>query len=427
VKKSALVLGLGKSGEATAAFLASRGWQVTAVDAREDVPGAAALAEAGVSLFLGGRPLPEGPFDRVIKSPGIPLSHPEVAALRAKGAAIESDIELARDFFAGKLLAVTGTMGKSSLVKALSEILTRAGQKAVPCGNYGVPVATAIAENPDAAWLVVEASSFQLEGARDFPGDIAVVLNIEANHIDRHGSFAAYKAAKLRLFSFLKPGGTAVAPASLAAEAAALAPGRRVLAFSPADAADAGLEGTYFGRGSLLASAAAALAAGEAAGVPRETVLAGLAAFVPLAHRSGVVAETRGVRYVDDSKATCLAATAGSAAMWEAGRVWLLAGGRLKESDFTPSRDALAPRIRKAFLFGEAGPALEKGWRGAFPCAVFPTVEEATRAAAKEAEAAAAETGETQTVLLAPGATSFDAYRNCEERGDDFARVARSL
>lgn len=424
--KTSLILGLGKSGAATAAFLASRGWDVSAADARETVPDAAALATAGVKLFLGTDP-PSGVFDRVIKSPGIPLSHPWVAPRLARGEAIESDIELARDFFNGKILSVTGTMGKSSVAKALADILSRAGQKAVACGNYGVPVATALAENPDAAWLVVEASSFQLEGARDFASDIAVLVNLEANHLDRHGSFAAYKAAKMRLFAFQRPGAAAIVPAGPLAEEVRAMGKARVAAFSASDAPAAELEGTYFGRGALLASAAAILAAAEAAGVPRATALAGLKEFVPLPHRSGIAAEKDGVRFVDDSKATCLAATAGSAAMWPQGTVWLLAGGRLKESEFAPSRDALAPCIRKAFLFGEAGPTLAEGWKGAFPQEVFPTVAAATEAAWKEARVAAAETGKTQTVILAPGATSFDAYRNCEERGDDFARIARSL
>lgn len=424
--KTALVLGLGKSGAATAAFLARRGWEVSAADERGDLPAAAELSALGVKLFLAADP-PSGPFGRVVKSPGIPLSHPWVAPRLARGEAIESDIELARGFFAGKILAVTGTMGKSSVAKALADILSRAGQTAVACGNYGVPVATAIAENPGAAWLVVEASSFQLEGARDFASDIAVLVNLEANHLDRHGSFAAYKAAKMRLFAFQRPGAAAVVPAGPLAEEVRATGKARVMAFSAADAPAAELEGTYFGRGALLASAAAVLAAAEAAGVARETALAGLRSFVPLPHRSGVAAERDGVRFVDDSKATCLAATAGSAAMWPAGTVWLLAGGRLKESDFAPSRDALAPRIRKAFLFGEAGPALAEGWKGAFPLGVFPTVAAATEAAWKDARAAARETGETQTVLLAPGATSFDAYHSCEERGDDFARAARAL
>ena len=421
MNQTALVLGLGKSGGATAAFLAARGWEVTAADERGDLPAAAGLAAAGV------KPPPSGPFARVIKSPGLPLSHPWVAPRLARGEAVESDIELARDFFAGKILAVTGTMGKSSLAKALADILSRAGQPAVACGNYGVPVATAIADNPHAAWLVVEASSFQLEGARDFASDIAVLVNLEANHLDRHGSFAAYKAAKMRLFAFQRPGATAVVPAGPLAEEVRAAGKARVVAFSAAGAPAAALEGTYFGRGALLASAAAVIAAAEAAGIPRATALAGLRSFVPLPHRSGVAVEKDGVRFVDDSKATCLAATAGSAAMWPAGTVWLLAGGRLKERDFAPSRDALAPRIRKAFLFGEAAPALADGWKGAFSLGVFASVAAATEAAWEEARAAARETGETQTVLLAPGATSFDAYRSCEERGDDFARAARAL
>lgn len=434
--RQAMVCGLGASGAAAARLLRAEGVAVTAVDERESPESrsrAAALAELGCAVALGVSAPPAGDFDVAVVSPGLPGDGAFLAEVRRRGIPLRSEMELGWSRSRGRTIAVTGSNGKSSVVKALAEALAASGRRAVPCGNYGLPVCQVVLDVPAADWLVIEASSFQLETCADFRPDVAVLLNVLPNHLDRHGTVAAYARLKARTFARQRAGDFALTPPewrerfrkwsggqgawrTFGTEAACdfrHAPHR----LAARDAGEIDVAGSYFDNEVLGPNAAALFGAALAAGVPAETVAAGLRAFRPLPHRAEPVGEFGGVRYVDDSKATNLSALIASVRMQDR-PVWLIAGGRPKESDFSAAVPVLAERVRGAFLIGEAAAALAAAWRAAVPCEICGTLDRAVAAARR-----AAAPGET--VLLAPACTSYDQFRAYGERGDAFRHFAR--
>ena len=431
----AMVCGLGASGVAAARLLRAEGADVCAVDER-DVPesrGRAATLEAlGCAVALGTSTPPAGDFAVAVASPGLPVDGAFLSAVRRRGIPLLSEMELGWSRFRGRTIAVTGSNGKSSVVKALAECLEASGQRAVPCGNYGLPVCQAVLDAPDAAWLVIEASSFQLETCAEFRPDVAVLMNVLPNHLDRHGTLEAYARLKARLFARQRAGDFALTPPewrvrfrewsggqgewrTFGTEAACdfrFAPHR----LAAGGAAGIDVAGAYFDNEVLGPNAAALFGAALAAGVPAETVAAALRAFRPLPHRAEPVGEYGGVRYVNDSKATNLSALIASVRMQDR-PVWLIAGGRPKETDFSAALPVLKARVRGALLIGEAAAAMAAAWRAAVPCEICGTLDRAVAAARR-----AAAPGET--VLLAPACTSYDQFRAYGERGDAFRRLA---
>ena len=431
----AMVCGLGASGVAAARLLRAEGADVCAVDER-DVPEsrrrAAALEALGCAVALGAAPPPAGDFDVAVASPGLPVDGAFLSEIRRRGIPLLSEMELGWSRFRGRTIAVTGSNGKSSVVKALAECLEASGQRAVPCGNYGLPVCQAVLDAPDAAWLVIEASSFQLETCAEFRPDVAVLMNVLPNHLDRHGTLEAYARLKARLFARQRAGDFALTPPewrvrfrewsggqgewrTFGTEAACdfrFAPHR----LAAGGAAGIDVAGAYFDNEVLGPNAAALFGAARAAGVPAETVAAALRAFRPLPHRAEPVGEYGGVRYVNDSKATNLSALIASVRMQDR-PVWLIAGGRPKETDFSAALPVLKARVRGALLIGEAAAAMAAAWRAAVPCEICGTLDRAVAAARR-----AAAPGET--VLLAPACTSYDQFRAYGERGDAFRRLA---
>ena len=431
----AMVCGLGASGVAAARLLRAEGADVCAVDER-DVPEsrrrAAALEALGCAVALGAAPPPAGDFDVAVASPGLPVDGAFLSEIRRRGIPLLSEMELGWSRFRGRTIAVTGSNGKSSVVKALAECLEASGQRAVPCGNYGLPVCQAVLDAPDAAWLVIEASSFQLETCAEFRPDVAVLMNVLPNHLDRHGTLEAYARLKARLFARQRAGDFALTPPewrvrfrewsggqgewrTFGTEAACdfrFAPHR----LAAGGAAGIDVAGAYFDNEVLGPNAAALFGAALAAGVPAETVAAALRAFRPLPHRAEPVGEYGGVRYVNDSKATNLSALIASVRMQDR-PVWLIAGGRPKETDFSAALPVLKARVRGALLIGEAAAAMAAAWRAAVPCEICGTLDRAVAAARR-----AAAPGET--VLLAPACTSYDQFRAYGERGDAFRRLA---
>lgn len=430
-----MVCGLGASGVAAARLLRAEGADVCAVDER-DVPEsrrrAAALEALGCAVALGAAPPPAGDFDVAVASPGLPVDGAFLSEIRRRGIPLLSEMELGWSRFRGRTIAVTGSNGKSSVVKALAECLEASGQRAVPCGNYGLPVCQAVLDAPDAAWLVIEASSFQLETCAEFRPDVAVLMNVLPNHLDRHGTLEAYARLKARLFARQRAGDFALTPPewrvrfrewsggqgewrTFGTEAACdfrFAPHR----LAAGGAAGIDVAGAYFDNEVLGPNAAALFGAALAAGVPAETVAAALRAFRPLPHRAEPVGEYGGVRYVNDSKATNLSALIASVRMQDR-PVWLIAGGRPKETDFSAALPVLKARVRGALLIGEAAAAMAAAWRAAVPCEICGTLDRAVAAARR-----AAAPGET--VLLAPACTSYDQFRAYGERGDAFRRLA---
>ena len=431
----ALVCGLGASGAAAARLLRAEGTAVTAVDER-DTPearqGGAAVAALGCAVELGAQAPPAGEFDAVIASPGLPADGPFLAELRRRGIPLIPEMELGWSRFRGRTLAVTGSNGKSSVVKALAECLAAAGARAIPCGNFGLPVCQAVADAPAAGWLVIEASSFQLETCAEFRPDIAVLLNVLPNHLDRHGTLDRYARIKARMFACQQPGDTALTPPEWRDRFRQWSGGTgnwrtfgdrpgldfrfsaHRLAARTGEPVD--ITGSYFDNEVLGPNAAALFGAACAAGVPPEAVRAALRQFQSLPHRAEPVGEFAGVRYVNDSKATNLSGLVASVRMQDR-PVWLIAGGRPKEADFSAAVPVLRERVRGVFLIGEAAAAMQAAWAEAVPCEVCGTLDRAVAAARRAARAG-------DTVLLAPACTSYDQFRAYGERGEAFRKLA---
>ena len=437
---NALVLGAGVSGEAAALLLLARGGRVTLVDEGEEAQAsevAARVRAAGGRAAFGGGDLPQEAFDLCVVSPAFALRHPWTEACRARGIPLLSELELGGCYWRGKTLAVTGSKGKSSVVKFCADTLTAAGIPASPAGNYGIPLCRLALEKPGLAWAVVEVSSFQMEHTPSFCPDIAILLNLQADHFDRHADMAEYKALKLKLFSKMRPGGCALLPAGLSEEGA-VPEGVTLLRFG----ADAGcdwayaghavmgmldgrvckveLRGTWFDNGILGLAAAASVAALRHTGLSDVQIEKGFQAYQPLAHRVQPVGESRqGVRFVDDSKATSLAATAAALQMVRR-PVRLIAGGLLKENDLESIKELLTQTTQKVYLIGRCSRELLKAWSGAVPCQECDTLERAVQEAVREAQAG-------ETVLLSPGTASFDQFKSYRERGERFTTLVRAV
>mgnify|MGYP001765251582 CR=1 FL=1 len=432
--RQALVCGLGASGTAAARFLRAEGVDVCAIDER-DAPESRKAAETlsawGCAVALGAQDPPAGDFDVAIVSPGLPVEGAFLSGLRRRGIPLVSEMELGWSRFRGRTIAVTGSNGKSSAVKALAECLEMTGSRAVPCGNYGLPVCAAVLDAPAADWLVIEASSFQLETCAEFRPDVAVLMNVLPNHLDRHGTLEAYARLKARMFSRQRAGDVALTPPEWQERFRAWSGGGgRWETFGGAgdldyvfsshwikerDGEGICFEGSYFDNEVLGPNAAALYGAARAAGVPAAAIQLALGRFESLPHRAEPVGEFGGVRYVNDSKATNLSALIASVRMQDR-PVWLIAGGRPKETDFSAAIPILKERVRGVFLIGEASAAMAASWGAAVPCESCGTLPRAVAAARR-----AARPGDA--VLLAPACTSYDQFRAYGERGDAFRKI----
>ena len=414
-----LVLGSGRSGRAAAAALRRRGADVRIVDV---------ATEEAVRDWAGG-----APGGTVVASPGIPAGDPALAAARALGLRVRGELSLGCGLLPRgvRLVALTGSKGKSSLAKFVSDALCASGTRAVPCGNYGLPVCEVADSEPPVGVAVAECSSFQLETADEaLAPDVAILLNLSGDHLDRHGSMEAYRDAKLSLFAHMRPDSLVLLPvpaedpAGLVDAFRARYPGRPFSTFGAGQGADFVFEppsGSYFDNPVLRPAASAGAAALLHLGLSGDAVRAALAAFEPLPHRMQTVARSGGVEWIDNSKATSLAALAASLGMSKP-PVLLLAGGRLKEPFSLPADVLLDSGVEKVYAFGECGPEMARAWSRSLPAQCFPGLAEACSAAA--ADAGRLRSG---TVLLAPGTASFDQFRSYSERGDLFASLARGF
>ena len=439
-KVHALVLGAGVSGEAAALLLLARGGRVCLVDGGPEEK-AAVVAErvrrAGGSAMFGVAELPQEPFDVCVVSPAFAMRHPWVEACRTRGLPMISEMELGFCYWPGKVLAVTGSKGKSSVVKFCADTLNRAGVSASPAGNYGVPISRLALEQPRLVWAVTEVSSFQMEHTQTFSPDIAILLNLQADHLDRHADMAEYKGLKLKLFSAMRPGGVALLPAGVDDEGR-VPEGVRRLRFGADASGDwvyddhevtgmfenglckVSLKTSWFDNEILGLAAAAAVAALRYAGMSDSQIRQGLVAFQPLEHRVQLVGKSkRGVCFVDDSKATSLSATAAALKMVKK-PVRLIAGGILKEDDLETIKELLTRTTKKVYLIGQCSDKLGQAWAASVPCEQCGTLEKAVDAAVRDAQ-----TGET--VLLSPGTASFDQFQSYRERGERFTARVRMV
>ncbi len=409
-----LVLGLARSGEAAALALARRGVRVLGVD-RDAALDAGRLREAGVEVRLGADDpaLLEG-MDLLVKSPGVPADAPLVARAREAGVPVWSEVELgARLLPANPILGVTGTNGKTTTTELLGAIFRAAGRPVEVAGNVGRPL-TAVEPETEDAWIVCELSSFQLEDVHELRPRIAVLLNLEPDHLDRHGTFEAYATAKLRIFENQGPDDVAVVPRGFGPVPGAA---RRV-EFAGDDPLPAAprIPGAH-----NRENAAAATAAAHEAGIPDEAIAEGLRSFPGVPHRLEPVAEARGVRFVNDSKATNVAAALRSLATYAREPLHLILGGSLKGEDFGPLARAIPGSVKSIHLIGEASGELDAALRAAgHEAERDETLPQAVSAAWSEAAPG-------DVILLAPACASFDQFRNFEERGDEFRALAQEL
>jgi UDP-N-acetylmuramoylalanine--D-glutamate ligase len=379
--------------------------------ARSGLAAASALEQRGVEVVRAGRELRNEDdlslLDRVgllVKSPGVPGEAALVAEARQRGVEVWSEVELASRLLPNPILGVTGTNGKTTTSEWLGFILA-----APVAGNVGRALSDLDGEIGPDELIVCELSSFQLEDIVSFAPRIAVLLNLEPDHLDRHGGFEAYRDAKLRIFENQTEQETAVVPSGF--EVAGRAARVEFAAGDPLPA-EPGLRGLH-----NRENAAAATAAARAAGASEEQIASGLRDFKGVPHRLELVAEKRGVRYVNDSKATNVAAALRALSAYEDEPVRLILGGSSKDEDFAPLAAAIGPNIGAVYVIGETADELAR--------AIPDTIRAGDLATAVERAAAAAQPGEI--VLLSPACASYDQFRDFEERGQEFKRLVANL
>jgi UDP-N-acetylmuramoylalanine--D-glutamate ligase len=384
-----LVLGLARSGLAAAAALARRGVNLVRADRKLGNDDDLALLD-GIGLL--------------VKSPGVPGDATLVAEARRRAIPVWSEIELGYRLLPNPILGVTGTNGKTTTAEWVGFILG-----APVAGNVGRALTDLYGAVDPEQLVVCELSSFQLEDIVEFRPRIAVLLNLEPDHLDRHGSFEAYRDAKLRIFENQTKDDTAVVPNDLHHK---LTAHRIEFAADDPLPAEPALRGRH-----NRENAAAATAATRAAGASDEQVARGLREFKGVAHRLELVAERAGVGYVNDSKATNVAATLRALAAYEDTLVRLILGGSPKGEDFAPLAAALGPNIQAVYVIGETADELARAIPDTISAGDLPT--------AVERAATAAQPGEV--VLLSPACASYDQFRDFEERGEEFKRLVANL
>jgi UDP-N-acetylmuramoylalanine--D-glutamate ligase len=375
-----LVLGLARSGKAAAAALERRGVEVAGADRELGNDGDLALLD-GVELL--------------VKSPGVPREAPQVAEAERRGVPIWSEVELGYRLLEPRLVGVTGTNGKTTTSELLGVMLG-----APVAGNVGRALTELDGQVEPGTLVVCELSSFQLEDVHELACEVAILLNLEPDHLDRYESFEGYRDAKLRIFERAK---AKIVPRGL------------------------GLDGTEFAADDPLPAepripgahnrenAAAATVAARALGLSEEAIAEALRTFPGVPHRLELVRERAGVRYVNDSKATNVAAALKALAAYEHDPVHLILGGSRKGEDFAPLAAAIGPNVKSVHVIGETADEL---------AAAIPQAE---RAGDLAGALAAIVPHEGEVVLLSPACASYDQFRDFEERGEEFRRLVQNL
>jgi UDP-N-acetylmuramoylalanine--D-glutamate ligase len=444
--KRVLVVGVGKSGLAAARFLKERRARVTVSDARQatliaELPG---LIAEGITVEAGSHGLLTfRRQDLIVVSPGVPMSTPELKQVRAMGMPIIGELELGWRFLQGEVVAITGSNGKTTTTALMGEILKADGRATLVGGNIGRPVTEMVAESSAEGWSVLEVSSFQLETIVEFRPRIAMVLNITPDHLDRHGSFESYAAAKARITErqtvedFLvlnaEDKNTQMIAAHTKAQIYWFSPRRQVkqgafvhgesIFFRAQEGAqpeavmpivEIPLTGAH-----NVENVLAAVCAARLAGVSSATIRAAVAAFHAVEHRLEFVRELDGVRYFNDSKATNVDATVKAVESF-AGGIHLILGGKDKDSDYAAMGPLLRERVKTVITIGSAAEKIEHQLAGVAKIERAETLQRAVALARQVAVAG-------DTVLLAPACASFDQFENYEHRGRVFKELVRQL
>jgi UDP-N-acetylmuramoylalanine--D-glutamate ligase len=450
-----VVVGLGKTGASCLRYLAKRGIPVSATDTRRAPPGLAELGSlvGSVDIRLGGFDLSllDG-ASQVLMSPGVSLEEPIARAARERGIEVLGDVELFARHVRAPVIGITGTNGKSTVTSLVARMAAAAGRSVLAGGNLGTP-ALDLLEQPIPDLYVLELSSFQLETTSSLRLQAAVVLNVTADHLDRYPSVAAYALAKSRIFAkavtmVLNADDPLVAAMRGAATGGGTTGGAgghgdavttRTVTFS-IERPDADFSLLRQGARTLLAhhgdglldvarmkitglhnaaNALAALALGDAVGLPMPKMLEALESFPGLPHRSEWIADVAGVRFIDDSKGTNVGATLAAVAGMP-GPLVLIAGGEGKGQDFTPLAQGFRGKVRHVVLIGKDAPALAPALHDVCSTEFAASMPEAVIAAARCARPG-------DTVLLSPACASLDMFRDYGHRGDVFAAAVREL
>ena len=442
---SAVIVGLGKTGFSCARYLLGHGWNIAVTDTRENPPelGKLRALDPSVPVRLGGldvKLLEEALC--VVVSPGVSLDAPFFVEARRRGLDVVGDVELFARAVNAPVVGITGTNGKSTVTTLVGRMASRAGMNVRVGGNLGEPALDLLSDSESDArktdLYVLELSSYQLEPTVSLDLKAAVVLNVTPDHMDRYATIEDYAAAKARIFARCD---TAVINLDDPLVVAMASPGQHTVGFSLRSTVGAeyavvtGRDSKWWltRRGELLmpvsdmkitglhnaANALAALALGEALGLPLASMLEELRTFPGLPHRSQWVADVNGVTYVNDSKGTNVGATLAAVAGMS-GPLVMIAGGDGKNQDFAPLADAFRGKVRHTVLIGRDAPAIEIALKGVGTLERAATLEDAVRAAAR-----AAQPGDT--VLLSPACASLDMFRDYAHRGAVFTQAVKEL
>jgi UDP-N-acetylmuramoylalanine--D-glutamate ligase len=443
--KRVLVVGLGKSGVASALFLKSRGARVTVSDSKPETElrdEILLLLEHGITVETGGHG--DRTFrgqDLIVVSPGVAVDAPQLAQARTLGEPIIGEIELAAQFLAGPIVAITGANGKTTTTSLAGEIVAAGKFSTLVGGNIGAPAIGLVDRAGPATWTVLEVSSFQLETIVEFRPRIAVILNITPDHLDRHKTFINYVNAKARVFENQRPDDFTVLNAD-DPTTAALADRTRAQLFWFSRKKE--VEKGAFARGAHLyfrdghreheimplselplkgahnlENVLAGVSIGMLVGCQPEQIRQAVRNFKAVEHRLEFVARVAGVDYYNDSKATNVDATIKALESFPA-NIHLILGGKDKGSDYTVLHDLLRQRVKRVYTIGAAAAKIESQIQGAAEIDHAETLQTAIRRASESAEPG-------DIILLAPACASFDQFRSYEHRGKVFKEVVHSL
>lgn len=443
--KRVLVVGLGKSGVASALFLQQQGARVTVSDSkqedqlRNEIP---ILLDRGVTVESGGHG--ERTFrqqELIVISPGVPVNAPALEPARKLSIPIIGEVELATRYLKGSLIAITGSNGKTTTTALAGEVVAAGGFPTLVGGNIGTPAISLVPESTDASFIVLEISSFQLETIEEFHAHVAVVLNVTPDHLDRHGSFDAYWAAKQRIFENQTADDFAVLNADDAAtakmatglksqllwfsrkkevEAGAYVRGERILYKDSQgereimSVHDMQLKGAH-----NVENVLAAVAIGSILGIAPAKIREAVRNFKAVEHRLEFVATVNGVDYYNDSKATNVDATIKALESFPRG-IHIILGGKDKGSDYTVLKPLLQERVKRVYTIGAAAEKIESQIVGSVEITKAVTIDNAVRKAAE-----AATPGDV--VVLAPACASFDQFTSYEHRGKVFKDLVQQL
>ncbi len=407
---------------AAALLLAGRGARVTLTDIRPELEESMRdrLHDAGIAIELGlHRRETLASSDLIVLSPGVPLNQPSIADARRRGIPIMGEIEMASRWVSGRIVAITGTKGKSTTTTLTGRMFDAGGLRALVGGNIGTPLSSQVADSTPDTFHIIEVSSFQLETTETFHPWIAVLLNLSSDHLDRHGTMEEYGAAKAKIFANQTAADWAVInaddPQTLALAHAARA---RKVFFSVNTPLVPLTSIRLIGRHLVTDVMAAAMVA-QIAGVSHDAIVRAVESFTGLEHALEPVAVVGGVRFVNDSKATNVEAAKQAIEAFDPGLVVIM-GGRYKSGDFRLLRESLRSRNASVVAIGEAIPLIREALEDVVPVHAAATLPNAVR----EAFHLAPEGG---TVLLAPACASFDMFRDYAERGQLFKKEVMAL